>query len=213
MATKEVKAYPKTGWGIPFVYFFDSSVRVDNRAKNGRSTKSFIAEGLWKPVTENMQAGDYAFIQFGHNDEVATKATFTTEVEFQNNLQHYINETRAKKANPILITPVARRKFDESGRVVDTHEAYAALVRKVAAESNVQLIDLNKTSMALLQQMGADNSVWLFNHLAEKEHPNYPKGKVDDTHFNELGARMMAQLVLKHIRNMMPHLAEHIINK
>src|SRR5690242_19232026 len=66
MANKETNAYPETGWGMPFVYFFDSSVVVDNRAKNGRSTKSFIEEGLWKPVVDNLREGDYVLIQFGH---------------------------------------------------------------------------------------------------------------------------------------------------
>src|SRR5215510_12352918 len=68
MSIKDTKAYPETGWGMRFVYFFDSSVAVDNRAKNGRSTKSFMAENLWQPVVDNLQEGDYVFIQFGHND-------------------------------------------------------------------------------------------------------------------------------------------------
>src|SRR6195952_5767808 len=76
-ANKEIKAYPETGWGTPFRYFFDSTVEVDNRALNGRSTKSFIAEGRWQPVADNLQEGDYVLIQFGHNDEVQTKATST----------------------------------------------------------------------------------------------------------------------------------------
>src|ERR1043165_5496417 len=66
-ANKEIKAYPETGWGMPFTYFFDSTVVVDNRAKNGRSTKSFIEEGLWKPIVDNLNEGDYVLIQFGHN--------------------------------------------------------------------------------------------------------------------------------------------------
>src|SRR5690349_18655288 len=73
MAIKEKKTYPETGWGMPFVYFFDSTVTVDNRAKNGRSTKSFLAENLWQPVVDNLQEGDYVFIQFGHNDESKDK--------------------------------------------------------------------------------------------------------------------------------------------
>src|SRR5215218_2964461 len=112
IAKKEIKAYPETGWGMPFTNFFDSTIEVDNRAKNGRSTKSFMAEGLWKPIVENLSEGDYVFIQFGHNDEVKTKATYTTEEEFTKNLAQYINETKSKGANPILVTPVARRKFD-----------------------------------------------------------------------------------------------------
>src|SRR6476619_7088904 len=134
MANKEIKAFPETGWGMPFSYFFDSSVVVDNRAKNGRSTKTFIKEGLWQPVVDNLSEGDYVFIQFGHNDEVKTKASYSTEEEFTANLERYVSETRSKKAIPILITPVARRKFDSSGRLEDTHEVYSNLVRNVASK-------------------------------------------------------------------------------
>src|SRR4051794_14940885 len=88
MANKEVKAYPETGWGMPFRYMLDSTVEVDNRAKNGRSTKSFIAEGLWKTVMDQMKAGDYVFIQFGHNDEGKEKVgRYTTPDEFKKNLE------------------------------------------------------------------------------------------------------------------------------
>src|SRR3954462_7139594 len=89
-ANKEVKAYPETGWGMPFRYFFDSTVEVDNRALNGRSTKSFIAEKRWQPVVDNLQEGDYVFIQFGHNDEVQTKAASTKPGEFKDNLARYV---------------------------------------------------------------------------------------------------------------------------
>src|SRR5690242_20523139 len=69
MSIKETKAYPETGWGMPFVYFWDSTVSIVDRAKNGRSTKTFISEGLWKSIMDEAKAGDYVFIQFGHNDE------------------------------------------------------------------------------------------------------------------------------------------------
>src|ERR1700748_475370 len=82
MADKEVKAYPETGWGMPFEHFFDSSIVVDNRAKNGRSTKSFIADHRWQEIMDGLKAGDYVFIQFGHNDEVPTKANYTPEDQF-----------------------------------------------------------------------------------------------------------------------------------
>ncbi len=62
LSEKETRAYPETGWGMPFTYFFDSKVVVDNRAKNGRSTKSFIAENRWQPIVDNLQEGDYAFV-------------------------------------------------------------------------------------------------------------------------------------------------------
>jgi lysophospholipase L1-like esterase len=210
MANKEIKAYPETGWGMPFSNFFDSTIVVDNRAKNGRSTQSFINEKLWQPVVDNMAAGDYVLVQFGHNDEVPTKKTYTTEEQFRNNLVRYVNETRAKKAFPVLITPVARRKFDSSGHVVGTHEVYSEIVRSVAAQLQVPLIDLDKKSQVMLQQFGPENSMLVYNHLQPGEHPNYPEGKADDTHFSELGARKMAEIVLQEIRNLKLPLANHI---
>jgi lysophospholipase L1-like esterase len=212
IANKEIKAYPETGWGMPFTYFFDSTATVDNRAKNGRSTKSFMAEGLWQPVVNNLQKGDYVFIQFGHNDEVKTKATYTTEEEFTANLARYIEETKKKEAIPVLITPVARRKFDSIGHVQGTHDVYSNLVRTVAKKYTVTLIDLDRKSQDLLQQMGPEGSKYLFNHLLPGEHPNYPDGKIDDTHFSELGARKMAQIVLAEIKNSHLELAERIVN-
>jgi lysophospholipase L1-like esterase len=108
-ANKEVKAYPETGWGMPFAYFFDSSVTVDNRAKNGRSTRTFISEGLWKKLIDDVQADDYVFIQFGHNDEVPSKiGSYTTPDDYKTNLVRFITETRNKRANPVLLTPVSR---------------------------------------------------------------------------------------------------------
>ena len=59
MSIKETKAYPETGWGMPFVYFWDSAVTVVNRAKNGRSTKTFLSEGLWKSIMDEAKEGDY----------------------------------------------------------------------------------------------------------------------------------------------------------
>jgi len=210
MANKEVKAFPETGWGMPFSYFFDSTVTVDNRAKNGRSTRTFIEEGRWKSVVENLHEGDYVLIQFGHNDEVPTKKSYTPEDQFKANLAKFITEARNKKAIPVLITPVARRKFDSTGKVEETHAIYTQLVKNVAKEYDVPLINLDKKSQELYQQFGPENSKWLFNYTAPGEHPNYPAGHKDDTHFNELGARKIAEIVLAQIKNLLPGLAEHI---
>ncbi|MGI4863158.1 MAG: rhamnogalacturonan acetylesterase [Janthinobacterium lividum] len=210
MSIKQVKAYPETGWGMPFTAFFDETVTVDNRAQNGRSTKTFIAENRWQPVVSELHAGDYVFIQFGHNDEVPTKKSYTTEVEFTANLKRFVSETRSHKGQPILLTPVARRKFDAAGKIEETHAAYSELVRGVARDTNTPLIDLDRSSQALLQQFGVENSKLLFNHLAPGEHPNYPDGREDNTHFNELGARRMAELVLADIRALKLGLVEHL---
>jgi lysophospholipase L1-like esterase len=211
MSIKDTKAFPETGWGMPFVFFWDNSVKVDNRAKNGRSTSSFLNEGLWKPVMEQMQEGDYVLIQFGHNDEVPTKKTYTTESAFKANLEKYVQDTRSRKADPVLLTPVARRKFDSTGHIVGTHDVYSQIVRDVARDQRVPLIDLDREAQALYQQMGVEESKLLFNQLKPGEHPNYPEGKEDNTHFSELGARIIAELVLADIRKLCPGLAERIV--
>jgi lysophospholipase L1-like esterase len=212
MSIKETKAYPETGWGMPFVYFWDSTVIIVNRAKNGRSTKTFLSEGLWKSIMDEAKEGDYVFIQFGHNDEsVEKKERYSTPDTFKMNLTRFITDVRNKKAFPVLFTPVSRRKFDASGTAIETHKEYAAYVKEVAAKENVLFIDLDTKSRVLYQQFGNENSKLLFLQLKPGEHPNYPEGKEDNTHFNELGARLIAQLVLKEIKELLPPLAERII--
>ncbi|MEO5912019.1 MAG: rhamnogalacturonan acetylesterase [Pelobium sp.] len=211
LSIKEVKYYPETGWGMPFAWFFDSSVKVDDRALNGRSTRSFIEEKKWQPVVDDLKPGDYVLVQFGHNDEVATKKTYTTEDEFVMYLTKYVKETQAKGAYPVLITPVTRRSFDENGMLQDSHKVYAQLVRDLAQKLNVPLIDLTKTSMDLVRKLGVEKSAMLYNHLEAGENPNYPKGKEDNTHFNELGARKMAELVLAGIKELKLPLNAHVV--
>jgi lysophospholipase L1-like esterase len=200
ISIKDPKNYPETGWGMPFVHFWDSTVSVVNLAKNGRSTRTFISEGLWKTIYSDMEPGDYVFIQFGHNDEVPSKvSSYTKPDEFKSNLKRFIKETLDKGGVPVLLTPVSRRNFKE-GKQVETHTEYSAYVREVAKERDVALIDLDEKSRELYQQLGEESSRLLFLHLKAGEHPNYPEGKTDNTHFSELGARLVAQLVLKEIQ-------------
>lgn len=213
MADKNIRAYPETGWGMPFALFFDSTVTVKNIAKNGRSTKTFITEGLWKQITNQLKAADYVFIQFGHNDESPAKASYTPADDYKNNLRLFIKETKAKNAVPVLITPVSRRKFNTTGQIEETHLIYSALVREVAQEQQVQLIDLDKESRALFQELGPENSKMLFNQLKVGENPNYPEGKTDNTHFNEMGARKIAEIVLREIKKQHLSLADRIYTK
>lgn len=212
IAIKETKVFPETGWGMPFVHFWDSTVTVVNKAKNGRSTKTFLSEGLWKSIMDEAKDGDYVFIQFGHNDEsVEKKERYSTPDTFKMNLSRFIKETRDKKAIPVLFTPVSRRKFDKEGLAVETHKEYSALTREVALEQNVLFIDLDEKSRSLYQQFGPEHSKLLFLQLQPGEHPNYPDGRNDNTHFNELGARLIAQLVLKELKGLNIELTNRII--
>lgn len=101
-----------------------------------------------------------------------------------------------------MLTPVARRKFNAAGQIEGTHDVYAQLVRDVAKETGTLLIDLDKKSQALYQELGVEHSRLLFVQLKPGEHPHYPEGKEDNTHFSELGARMIAQLVLKDLKTL-----------
>ena len=127
MANYETNRAPLAGWGMPFVYFFDSTVTVDNRARGGRSTRTFISEGRWQPIADSMQEGDYVLMQFGHNDEAKEeryKDRYTPVPDYRSNLIKFITETRHKKANPVIITPVTRMRFDKEGIQQETHKEY-----------------------------------------------------------------------------------------
>ena len=201
---------PLTGWGMPFANFFDSTVTVKNKAESGESTRTFIEEERWRAVADSLSTGDYVLIQFGHNDEVPSKPSYTTEKEFKANLIRFVTETRNKKAEPILITPVARRKFDDRANIQEVHKAYSAIVRDVALEYKVPLIDLDKKSQHLLQELGLEKSKSLF--LALGENPYYPKGEEDITHFNKLGAEKIAEIVSAEIKTLKIELANRIVN-
>jgi lysophospholipase L1-like esterase len=213
MANKVGQVFPETGWGMPLVTFFDTAaVVVDNRAQNGRSTRTFLAENRWQPIVDALQPGDYVFIQFGHNDEAENYPDRYTSLEdYRKNLSKFVAETRGKKGNPVLLTPITRRRFDKEGHIMETHVAYSKVTAEVAAQYKVPLIDLDKMSRELVQQYGPDKSLLLYLELAPGDHPNYPYGHHDNTHFTELGARKMAQLAVSQvIAQKLPILSEHL---
>jgi lysophospholipase L1-like esterase len=204
MAQKENRARPETGWGERLQQHFDSTqVRIANHARNGRSSKSFIGEGLWKAVIDSVNAGDYVFIQFGHNDESPDKGPdrYSTPAEYRANLARMIDEVRAKKGNPVLLTPVARRKFDAAGKTVDTHGEYPRVVRALAAERHVPLLEMTMATDSLLARLGPDSSRALFNQSKPGENANYPAGVEDNTHFSPRGAELVADIAVRAIRS------------
>jgi lysophospholipase L1-like esterase len=206
--------FPMQGWGMPFAYFFDSTVETKNKALGGRSTRTFIAENRWQPIADSLQEGDYVFMQFGHNDEARQPQyadRYTTPEDYKKNLTRFISETRSKKAIPVLITPVTRMKFDSTGKALPTHEEYSGLMKEVAKQTNTTLIDLDKESLDLLQRLGPKTSKYLYNQLEPGEHPNYPDGIKDNTHFSEFGAREIAVIVLNDIKAKKLELADRIV--
>jgi lysophospholipase L1-like esterase len=200
MAQKQPDERPETGWGEALQPCFDSTVvRVANRAMNGRSTRSFVAEGRWKAIVDSLRPGDYVFIQFGHNDEKAGTPNYSSPDDYRRNLLHFVDDVRAHGGHPVLFTPVVRRRF-EGTHLVDTHGGYPDAARAAAAEADVPLVDMTRASAALVEPLGPDSSRTLWLHLEPGANPNYPTGVHDDTHFNPRGAQRMAALALEAIR-------------
>lgn len=210
MAFKPVKDHPENGWGMPFSLFFNESIKVENRARNGRSTRTFIEEGRWEGIEKALQPGDFVIIQFGHNDESENKKDrYTPPEQYKANLARFIRETRAKGAKPLLMSPITRRYFKEDGTIKHTHP-YAPLSREVAEEEKVDFIDMEAITREYFQQQGDQNSALRFLHIKPDTHPNYPNGVRDNTHLNQLGAREVAQLALREMKKMGHPLAKKL---
>jgi lysophospholipase L1-like esterase len=187
---------PEHGWGQLLPKFFKDPAMIVNHAANGRSTRSFITEGRWKKLVDALQPGDWVVIQFAHNDE---KIFPNARGEFQDNLRRFVEDVRAKKANPILATPCARRSFDEAGKLVDTHGDYPDVVRDVAAAAKVPLLELNRLTMTLEEGHGAEGSKRLHLWIAAGEYQRQPEGYQDNTHYSAYGAERVAALAVQEI--------------
>jgi lysophospholipase L1-like esterase len=197
MGIKLDEKRPETGWGEVFAeQFVAGALVVQNHARNGRSTRSFIEEGRWQALIDAVVPGELVLIQFGHNDQSVDKPDrYTPPAEYRRNLERFVAEVRARGGRPMLLTPVVRRHFDDAGAPLDSHGEYPGLVRAAAAAQGAPLLDLMHATEALLHELGPDKSKPLFLWLAPGEHPNYPHGIEDNTHFSPEGARRVAALV------------------
>lgn len=214
MAIKKKERRPETGWGEMLQQFFNEHVLVKNHAVNGRSSKSFIDEGRWQVVFDSLMPGDYVFIQFGHNDQKykdSTRYTNPTTI-YKQNLIRFINESREKGAYPVLLTSIARRKYNEYGVFIDSHGLYPTAMREVAKDYNIPLIDLHLLTEQLILSMGLKKSRSLFLILEPGENENYPEGKEDNTHLNPDGATEVAKMVVDEIKKQDLPLKSYLIN-
>lgn len=195
---------PREGWGQQLQTFLDDGYVVRNHARSGRSSRSFVDEGWFDGMAKEMRAGDVLLIQFGHNDAKIEDPTRYNEPAkaFPEWLGRYLALARKKGATPILVTPVARRKFDR-GQLLDTHGVYAQAVRDLAAREHVALIDLTALSMDWLRAQGDEASKPYFMHVPAQQ-------QTDDTHFQTRGAVMVACLVVAGWKQVDPALAAHV---
>ena len=205
MCLYDESRFPQEGWGMPFANFFDDTVEIENHAKGGRSTKSFLDENRWQPIVDSLKTGDYVLIQFGHNDSANSKDhpnRYASPEDYKKYMGKYINETRAKGATIILITPVTQRKYDSNGELIKSHKEYCDAVIELGTEYNVPVIDLNTKSHELVKQMGPEFSRNLYMIFEPNELPRFPKGFNDTTHFCEFGARKMAEIVIRELQSL-----------
>lgn len=194
---------PEHGWGQVLQPFFNDNIIFVNKAVNGRSTRSFIAEKKWEEVYNALQKGDYVFIEFGHNDQKSKDTVRYTNphTAYRYNLIKFVNETRSKGAIPILFTSIVRRNFNKEGVLIDSHGEYPLEVRLVAQELNVPFVDMQYYTELLEQSYGVEGSKKLHLHYKAGEHPYYPEGKDDDTHLSELGAKEVAKIAIEQLKS------------
>ena len=182
---------PGASWGQMLPRFLPG-VAVANHAESGETLKSFISGLRLAKLLSQLKAGDWLFIQFGHNDE--KKQWPQTYVEahttYKAYLKVFIAEARLRGATPVLVTSMQRRNFDEHGKIKNTHGDYPLAVREVAAEEKVALIDLERMSVALYEALGPDKAPLAFS-----------AGGKDATHHDNYGAYELAKCVVQGIRD------------
>jgi lysophospholipase L1-like esterase len=201
---------PWCGWGQMLPRFLDDKVCVANYAESGEAANSFASAGRLRKILTKIKPGDYVFVEFGHNDQKQKGPNDGPWASYTTNLRRYIVDTRAHGGIPVLVTSMHRRNFDDQGKVNNTLGEYPDAVRKLAADENVTLIDLNAMSKVLYEAWGPTESIKAFVHYPANTFPNQPKALADNTHFNSYGGYELAKCILLGIRKSIPELAAHI---
>ncbi len=208
---KSQEPFPERGWGQQLQDFFADKVEVADFAQNGRSSRTFKEQGWWTFIVTCLHQDDYVVIQFGHNDAAEDKPDrYTSPEDYVKNLEKFVEETREKGATPILCTPVVRRRFNK-GAFQDSHGAYVDLVKQVAKNKNVLFVDMYQKTKDWLIQEGDEKSKQYFLHIPAGVNRNFPTGRIDNTHFNEVGATKVASLFVEGLRELNePNLAKQL---
>lgn len=198
------------GWGAQIEKYFDTTrVVIHNKARGGRSSRTYRGEGLWKQVRDSLHEGDFVLMQFGHNDggnidkpkyrgSIRGMGDETQLVDFGNDsieivhtygwyMKKYVEETRTKGATPIVCSMIPRNIWHDNS-VERNDQDYAGLAKQVAESTNAGFIDLNNTIAVVYEKMGQD-----------KVKDFFPK---DHTHTNADGAELNACIVSKSLKEL-----------
>jgi len=214
----QTKRYPVTGWGQALQAQLDqlavpqrqalwgaAQLNVVNKARGGRSTRTFFEEGRWDEIYRSLQPGDWVLIQFGHNDAAVDKTErYTNIAAYKQYLRLFVQQTRERQARPVLMTPVSRNYPWVDGKLGNAHGDYPAAAREVALELQVPLLDLTQLSADFFTSKGeAYVSSHYFMNLPAGKFPAYPDGLQDNTHFQPEGAEVTAQLVVQGLQSLL----------
>lgn len=192
---------PYAAWGQMIPAFFESGkVSIANYAESGESLSSFIAEKRFEKVLSLMKQGDYAFVEFGHNDQKQRGEGIGAFTSYKKDLKFFISEVKKKGGIPVLVTSMHRRNFDSTGKINQTLGEYPDAVRQTAKEENVALIDLNAMSKILYEAWGPEESKKAFVIYPANTFPGQTKELKDNTHFNPFGAYEIAKCIMTGIQ-------------
>jgi len=194
------------GYGRGFCGNLTAQVDCVNMSRGGASTKTFCAMGLWGKSLATKP--DYMLIQFGHND-METPEHLDRQVpiaQYEQNLRGFVSEARAQGIKPVLVTPLTRRYFQSDGKVHSDLLGHAEVMKRVAAEMKVPLIDLQAESIAYLDGIGEAEGVKL--GITKKD----AQGKVqpDKTHLNWQGSYVFGRMVAVAMGKAVPELKKFV---
>ena len=199
----DMTRYPRTGWAQVLQNFFNSAnVQVVDKAHSGRSTTTFYCQTDWFSIVPTINAGDFVFIQFGHNDNPGVPLD-----TFKLYLKKYVDETRAKGGIPVLCTPINRNSWNTSDTSLlkDTHGNYPLYMRNLASEANVPLIDLTAKTIPFYQSLGKTKCSWnVFMYAKSGQFPytDWATGSSDNTHIQLWGATEICKLAVQGLREL-----------
>lgn len=198
---------PYVGWGQVFPLFVGDRAVVANHAESGRALRSFQGERRLDKILALLRPGDFVLIQFGHNDQKEKGEGVGAFTTYAARLKAYVDAIQAKGGKPVLVTAVARRRFDAQGQVVESLGDFPEAVRRVAKERGLPLIDLNTASKQVYQALGVERSKLALLHYPANTFPGQTEPLRDDTHFGAYGAYEMARCVAEGVRTGVPELA------
>lgn len=193
---------PWGSWGQMIPQFFNTNVVITNYACSGLALSSFKSSNRLEKVKSQIKAGDYLFIEFGHNDEKIKGPENTAWKSYSDLLVEFIQVAKDKGAFPVLVTPTQRRSFNTDGSLHETHGDFPDAMRAVAKKMNVPLIDITQKTTSMYEAWGDDESRKAFVQYPANTFPGQTKALEDNTHFNAFGANEVALAMLQGIREL-----------